>query len=68
MLHNICTSAVAMSLRCANRGPWASCLLEVGFVLKIDCFSEGDWYKENQSTDSTGGSIVSECSRHGKWS
>ena len=25
MLHNICLSAVAMSLRWANRGPWASC-------------------------------------------
>ena len=25
MLHNICISAVAMSLRCATRGPWASC-------------------------------------------
>ena len=27
ILHNICMSAVAMSLRWANRGPWASCLL-----------------------------------------
>ena len=26
MLHNICMSAVAMSLRWANRGPWASCV------------------------------------------
>ena len=25
MLHNICMSAVAMSLRWAKRGPWASC-------------------------------------------
>ena len=25
MLHNICMSAVAMSHRWANRGPWASC-------------------------------------------
>ena len=25
MLHNICMSAVAMLLRWANRGPWASC-------------------------------------------
>ena len=25
MLHNVCMSAVAMSLRWANRGPWASC-------------------------------------------
>ena len=28
MLHNICMSAVAMSLRWANRGPWASCLMQ----------------------------------------
>ena len=27
MLHNICMSAVAMSIRWANRGPWASCFL-----------------------------------------
>ena len=27
MLHNICMSAVAMSLRWANCGPWASCTL-----------------------------------------
>ena len=27
MLHNICISAVAMSLRWTTRGPWASCLL-----------------------------------------
>ena len=26
MLHNICISAVAMSLRWATRGPWASCI------------------------------------------
>ena len=31
MLHNICMSAVAMSLRWANRGPWASCF--VCFIL-----------------------------------
>ena len=35
MLHNICISAVAMSLRWATYGPWASCVL---FVLNnIDC-------------------------------
>ena len=34
MLHNICMSAVAMSLRWANRGPWASC-----FKFMV-CFSE----------------------------
>ena len=27
MLHNICMSAVAMSLRWANCGPWASCFI-----------------------------------------
>ena len=27
MLHNICISAVAMSLRLATRGPWASCCI-----------------------------------------
>ena len=27
MLHNICMSAVAMPVRWANRGPWASCLI-----------------------------------------
>ena len=27
MLHNICMSTVAMSLRWASRGPWASCCL-----------------------------------------
>ena len=27
MLHNICISAVAMSLRWATSGPWASCLM-----------------------------------------
>ena len=32
MLHNICMSAVAMSLRWANRGPWASCLLFLCFM------------------------------------
>ena len=32
MLHNICMSAVAMSLRWANRGPWASCLVWYGMI------------------------------------
>ena len=31
MLHNICMSAVAMSLRWANRGPWASCSAWQGY-------------------------------------
>ena len=42
MLHNICMSAVAMSLRWANRGLWASCfyLFFVNFFLKYKkkCF------------------------------
>ena len=29
MLHNICISAVVMSLRWASRGPWASCLQQI---------------------------------------
>ena len=32
MLHNICISAVAMSLRWATRGPWASCLFVPKFI------------------------------------
>ena len=33
MLHNICMSAVAMSLRWANCGPWASCF-KINFFKK----------------------------------
>ena len=34
MLHNICMSAVAESLRWANRGPWASCFIfTVTFIM-----------------------------------
>ena len=36
MLHNICMSAVAMSLRWANHGPWASCYY---FSKKTSCGS-----------------------------
>ena len=32
MLHNICISAVAMSLRWAACGPWASCCIEANSV------------------------------------
>ena len=32
MLHNICISAVVMSLRWASRGPWASCLHSGGYL------------------------------------
>ena len=34
MLHNICMSAVAMSLRWANCGPWASCLMRTHDMFK----------------------------------
>ena len=33
MLHNISMSAVAMSLRWANRGPWASCFSHYFWIL-----------------------------------
>ena len=40
MLHNICMSAVAMSLRWANRGPWASCSFSHRFhILLREFFS-----------------------------
>ena len=32
MLHNICMSAMAVSLRWANRGPWASCYFFCFFI------------------------------------
>ena len=35
MLHNICLSAVAMSLRWATRGPWASCFLLLVFFFQF---------------------------------
>ena len=38
MLHNICMSAVAMSLRWANRGPWASCLFSFSFLFFLFFF------------------------------
>ena len=48
MLHNICMSAVAMSLRWANRGPWASCLTLVLLNPDIPCLcnqcsEEANW-------------------------
>ena len=36
MLHNICMSAVVMSLRWANRGPWASCFCAIFFNFEPD--------------------------------
>ena len=41
MLHNICMSAVAMSLRWANRGPWASCYTSHTTVAEYYCFHVG---------------------------
>ena len=43
MLHNICMSAVAMSLRWANRGPWASCFF---LFWKIFLDSLGDSFND----------------------
>ena len=39
MLHNICMSAVAMSLRWANCGPWASCFFVVVFSCRKLAFT-----------------------------
>ena len=36
MLHNICISAVVMSLRWASRGPWASCFVFILLTLVTD--------------------------------
>ena len=37
MLHNICMSVVAMSLRRVNRGPWASCFtFELSYCLDVN--------------------------------
>ena len=44
MLHNICMSAVAMSLRWANRGPWASCLV-LFWIISIKEKSSVLWRK-----------------------
>ena len=43
MLHNICMSAVAMSLRWANRGPWASCFVINRFFFSISKFSDAEF-------------------------
>ena len=51
MLHNICMSAVAMSLRWANRGPWASCYKKVcyGYPFAVQMSTHNIcFYKENQ--------------------
>ena len=37
MLHNICISAVAMSLRWATRGPWANCFYRL-VALQVQSF------------------------------
>ena len=42
MLHNICISSVAMSLRWASRGPWASCFVHfTGFQMDLYSFVIG---------------------------
>ena len=44
MLHNICMSAVAMSLRWANLGPWASCFPYISILKTLKIFlSETTW-------------------------
>ena len=45
MLHNICMSAVAMSLRWANRSPWASCLLTTDFYIPPHNSGGYLWYR-----------------------
>ena len=52
MLHNICMSAVAMSLRWANRGPWASCFFFFSdFLYKSMCC--GYSFALNRQVDAT---------------
>ena len=41
MLHAICISAVAVSLRWASCGPWASCLIELRFYSPVNPL--GSW-------------------------
>ena len=56
MLHNICMSAVAMSLRWANRGPWASCYLFYFiylFFFFLFIFFENDFEYFNEKRDNT---------------
>ena len=53
MLHNICMSAVAMSLRWANRGPWASCLC-VKWLFDLPHLPKN---KNWQQTNGNGGQI-----------
>ena len=50
MLHNICMSAVAMSLRWANCGPWASCFLCANVFANLifslpSCENKSQFYK-----------------------
>ena len=47
MLHNICISAVAMSLRWATRDPWASCLL----LLRPTGIDVHSWLSRMRSKD-----------------
>ena len=45
MLHNICMSAVAMSLRWANHGPWAYCFLFGLSLFCLGCSKTGEGYE-----------------------
>ena len=56
MLHNICMFAVAMSLRWANRGPWASCsyyitllwvLIRIATMKMILLIAHNAWFYED---------------------
>ena len=60
MLHNICMSAVAMSLRWVNRGPWASCFLFF-FVYYYFSFRENKtWHLCCQTLNKVLGKSVAE--------
>ena len=49
MLHNICMSAVALSLRWANRGPWASCSYFLETSSNFEMLSDTDQCKTHAS-------------------
>ena len=58
MLHNICISAVAMSLRWASRGPWASCLnFPSTFLVFQHCIVFIPYIQRNVYTFSEGNSV-----------
>ena len=49
MLHNICMPAVALSLRWANRGPWASCSYFLETSSNFEILSDTDQCKTHAS-------------------